>query len=207
MLKHLQRMEREEKILSNLDKLGIATRKQLQVINNLGGDRNANRILANMEDDGSIKSLRMDQKIYYVAHKGKEKIGSGKALKDKAHLAHTLMRNDLYIYLGTPKGWKNEASVDFPYNGEETTLVSDASFIKNHNHHFIEIDNTQTMKTNREKIDRYRVLFNLIKENYDSIPVLIWYTVSSRRQNALEDYCNQLKINSKVLSLKDLCYS
>jgi len=68
-------MLREESIISTLDKLGYANRRHLLLINNLGGDRNANRILSEMEKDKSIKSILTEQKIYYVANRGKEKVG------------------------------------------------------------------------------------------------------------------------------------
>lgn len=84
-------------IQSKLAELTYATSEQLRVINNLGGDRNARRILLDMEKEGYIKSIRLDKKIYYVDTRLQRK-----------EIQHTLMRNDMYIKLNMPQDWQKE---------------------------------------------------------------------------------------------------
>ena len=196
MLQHLKRMERENEILSSLNRLGIATRKQLQVMNNLGGERNANRILANMEKDGTVKSIRMDQKIYYNPEKGKK--------ENKGQMLHKLMRNDLYIHLGTPSDWRIEQSVEFEMSGEVITLVPDATFRRNAEFHFVEIDNKQSMKTNKDKIDKYHYLSKLIFQQYNHTPTVIWYTAINRRKEDLQGYCEKKGVKNILYGLGEI---
>lgn len=204
MLKHQQRMLREERIISTLDKLEFANRRQLQIINDLGGDRNANRILSEMERDKSIKSIRTEQKIYYVGNRGKEKVGSNKQTKDKGQVIHTLMRNDMYIHLGMPKDWSPEQPIDFEVEGEMNTLIIDAVFTYKGEYQFVEIDNTQTMRTNKNKIDKYKDLSMMIWENDNHTPTLLWYTVSQNRKRLLKEYCEDKGVKAKVYSVGEV---
>jgi len=191
-------MLREEKILYALDALEYANRRQLQIINGLGGDRNANRILSEMEKDKSIKSIRTEQKIYYVANKGKEKLGSNKQTKDKGQIVHTLMRNDIFIHYQMPDDWQPEQPIDVVIDGEEITVICDAVFSLRGELHFVEIDNTQTTRTNKDKIDKYKSISKMVWKKYNHNPTLIWYTVSENRKRLLEEYCEKKGVKAKV---------
>lgn len=182
------RMQREEKILLSLDKLTYATREQLQIINDLKGDRNAHRILHRMEKDKTLKSIRKDRKIYYLSNKGKEQIGSNQSDLKKDMIQHTLMRNDLYIKLGMPNDWKVE--VPLKIDGE-VILICDAMFSKNGEYHFVEIDNTQSMRTNFDKIKKYKKMSRVIFNNFNHHPTLIWYTHSNIRKEKLKNACEK----------------
>lgn len=103
MIQQKKRIKREEKILLRLDEFNFATRKQLQVAENLGGDRNAQRVLQRMEKDRTISSVRREQKIYYLSNRGKEVIGSNQSKLKRNKIKHTLMRNDFYIEAGDRK--------------------------------------------------------------------------------------------------------
>lgn len=194
MIQQKNRQKREERILLCLNELNFATRKQLQIIEDLGGDRNANRILHRMEKDKSLSSIRNEQKIYYLSNRGKERIGSNQSKLKRNKIKHTLMRNDLYIKLGMPNDWKNESTSKF--NNDE--LISDARFSRNGQFHFVEIDNVQTMKTNYDKIKKYKELFNLIYKQYFHHPTLIWYTLSEVRKEKLQKACEKSGIKYQI---------
>lgn len=179
---------RHEKIMLSLDNLNYATRKQLQIINGLGGTRNAQRILQRMEKEGLIKSERLELKIYYLSDKGKQLIGSGKGDLKKSQIIHTLMRNDLFIKLGMPKDWKKEVPLKL---NKEVILISDAIFKKNGINHFVEIDNKQSMKNNKDKISKYKEIFPAIYKQFGHHPVLIWYTLSEIRKKKLKETCTK----------------
>ena len=195
LAQQIKRQQREEKILLSFEILTYATRKQLQVVNNLGGDRNAHRILHEMEKDKSISSIRTEQKVYYLSNRGKERIGSTQGELNKTQIIHTLMRNDLYILLGQPSDWKKEKPIKL--NGE-VFLIPDASCVIKGEHHFIEIDNQQTMKTNIEKIKRYKELSPVIFNQFNHTPTLIWYTLSDVRRNKLKEVCETLGVKYRI---------
>lgn len=195
MIQQVKRRQREEEILLRLDELTYATRRQLQIISKLGGDRNAHRILHEMEKDKSISSIRTSQKIYFLSNRGKERIGSSQGELNKSQITHILMRNDLYIRLGMPNNWKKEVPLKL---NEEVFLVADAMYREKGIYHFIEVDNQQTMKTNAEKIIKYQEYFKLIFQQFRHHPVLIWYTMSEVRKKKLHDLCSKTGIKFQI---------
>lgn len=194
MIQVEKRMMRDEKILSRLDDLTYATREQLQILENLGGERNAQRIMQRLEKEKYVSSVRYEKKIYYLSKKGQRLIGTEKELK-RSMIRHTIMRNDLYIKLGIPGDWRKEVKLEI--NGKPH-LISDAMFTKNGIYHFVEIDNQQTMKNNADKIRKYKELFRIIFNQFGHHPVLIWYTVSDVRKVKLEKMCQKHQIKHKV---------
>ena len=194
MLQQIKRQQREEKILSSLDELTYATREQLQIINNLGGDRNAQRILQRMENDKLINAVRYEKKIYYLSNKGKQQIGSNQGELKKSQIIHVLMRNDLYIRLGMPKEWYKERPVKWGDN----KLIPDVTFKRNGEFHFVEIDNRQTMKTNEEKIKKYKELSHVIFQQYNHKPTIIWYSLSEVRKKKLKQLCEKYSIKYRI---------
>ena len=187
--------QRHEKILLSLDELTYATREQLQIINKLGGDRNAQRILARMENDKLINAARYEKKIYYLSNKGKQSIGSNKGDLKKSQIIHSLMRNDLYIKLGMPNYWRKEKPIKL--NGE-VFLIPDATFKNKGEFHFVEIDNKQTMRTNIEKIKKYKELSSVIFNQFNHTPTLIWYTLSDVRKQKLKEVCETLGVKFRI---------
>mgnify|MGYP001337969445 CR=1 FL=1 len=194
MIQQKKRIQREERILSRLDEMNFATREQLQVIEGLGGDRNARRILNEMERDKLLLSVRYDRKIYYLSNRGKERIGSNQSKLKRDKIKHTLMRNDMYIKLGMPSDWKKEYPVKF---GTET-IIADAMYQEKGVFHFVEVDNVQTMKINYDKIKKYKQLFELIKRQYNHVPILIWYSLSDTRKSKLQDACVKNGLKFKI---------
>lgn len=194
MLQQVKRQQREEKILSSLDELTYATREQLQIINNLGGDRNAQRILQRMEKEKLINAVRYEKKIYYLSNKGKQQIGSNQGELKKSQIIHVLMRNDLYIRLGMPKEWYKERPVKWGDN----KLIPDVTFKRNGEFHFVEIDNRQTMKTNEEKIKKYKELSHVIFQQYNHRPTIIWYSLSEIRKKKLKQLCEKYSIKYRI---------
>lgn len=194
MLQQVKRQQREEKILLSLDELTYATREQLQIINNLGGDRNAQRILQRMEKEKLINAVRYEKKVYYLSNKGKQQIGSNQGELKKSQIIHALMRNDLYIRLGMPKEWYKERPVKWGDN----KLIPDVTFKRNGEFHFAEIDNRQTMKTNEEKIKKYKELSYVIFQQYNHRPTIIWYSLSDVRKKKLKMLCEKYNVKYKI---------
>src|SRR5699024_1070805 len=171
---------RYEQIQSSLVDLTYATSEQLRVINNLGGDRNARRILLDMERMGYIKSIRHDRKIYYVNTRLRKK-----------EIQHILMRNELYVKYGLPKDWKKEVPIR---KNEEILVIPDAMFSIGGNYYFVEVDHMQQMKINYEKIEKYKEVGRMIFNKFKHHPTLVWYTISDNRKRKLEEKCREFGV-------------
>lgn len=188
-------MNREEQIMLCLDRFNFATRKQLQIMMQLGGDRNAQRILSRMAKDGHIKFIRAESNIYYLTNKGKERIGKAGSDLGRSQIDHHLMRVDAYIKLGMPTDWINEQAIAV---GEDK-IIADAMYKKNGVYHFVEIDNTQTLRTNADKLKKYKIVSKGIVEDFFTWPIIVWHTTSDLRKVKLEELCKQEGLKYMIL--------
>ncbi|MGG1531350.1 replication-relaxation family protein [Brevibacillus agri] len=195
-----KRIERQEQILRSLDRFSFLTRRHLQQLHRLGGDRNARKVLKQMEE--YLCSFREEGygAVYYLNKAGRQMIGSNKVVKRTLQVRHALMRNDFFIYMRCPINWKHEVKV----TDGTTTLVTDVHFIKNRAHQFLEVDNTQSMAENRAKIRRYREMFDRggFQKQFGYFPTLHIVTVSKSRVRRFEDMCAGLP--AKVYYIEDI---
>ncbi|QBP06973.1 hypothetical protein [Virgibacillus phage Mimir87] len=150
MLKSEIRKEREARILSRLNKLGVSSVWELMRLNagglGEGGRRNALRVLNEMEEKELVISMRKEIKIYCVTGRG------------FGHWEHRMMMNKFLI----KKGLFDKAII------EPKIKINDIEFRpdfmipmipdpKNANDWlFYEVDRKQKKKANLEKIKRYR---------------------------------------------------
>lgn len=100
------------------------------------------------------------------------------------------MRNNFYIYTGFPREWKNEVKLSDGQN----TVICDAWFNSNGKYHILEVDLQQNMKENRNKIDKYRGLFEngAMEAHFGYFPLIIWLTTTELRKKKLVQLCNGL---------------
>lgn len=182
-------MERQEQILLSLKKLDFLSRSQLQRLHDLKSDRNAQRVLKDMEQ--YLNRFNDGQNIYYLNKAGRDIVGCEIIRKRTGNVDHYLMRNDVFLLYNAPADWKNEIKMSLTNKGKAfCTVIADAYFLQSGKHHIVEIDNTQTMKKNREKIDKYR---RLIQHNvFKGMPKLIWVTKTRYRQRQLKMLCEGL---------------
>ncbi len=73
-------MEREEQILLSLKKLDFLTTQQLKQIHDLKSDRNAQRVLKQMEQ--YLNHFRDGQHIYYLNNNGRKRVDCEKVSKE-----------------------------------------------------------------------------------------------------------------------------
>lgn len=195
--------ERQEKILLSLKKFDYLTVKQFQKLHDLKSDRNAYRVINQLEpymhvfkDDGT--------NVYYLNKKGREVVDSNKVRRKLTSAKHYLLRNDLYIYLGKPRSWQNEIRAKYEDNKERIIAVADAHYTTksypHSKHHLVEIDNTQKLSKNKIKIEKYRRLIE--KGVFKGMPKLIWVTTTPYRQETLKDLCDGL--DAEVFLNKDI---
>jgi hypothetical protein len=197
---------REEKILFILDKLGCLSRSQIQSILGIPSIRFANKILYNMRVYLNHTRLDeyVDEYVYYLNKKGRERIGSQNEFKKNSRIMHYLMRNDIYIYYHYPKDWSIERPATWKDNGKEHKLISDARFTYHGMIYFVEIDVQQQMMKNKKKIEQYASLFRVIQREKIGEPILLWYTVSSVRKEKLEQWCKEYGVPCEVLCKHDV---
>jgi hypothetical protein len=173
----------------SLKKLDFLNREQLSKIHRLGKKRNTNRLLKELSP--YLSSYREEfSTIYYLNKDGREYVSSEKIRKKNNFVNHVLMRNDFYIYVGFPSEWKNEMKL----SDGDFTVICDAWFKINGKYHILEVDHTQTMKENRNKIQKYRGLFEngIVKEHLGYLPLLIWLTTTELRKKKLVEVCKGL---------------
>ncbi|WP_078379178.1 replication-relaxation family protein [Sutcliffiella halmapala] len=188
----MKNQKRLEEILLSLKKCDYLSREQLQRMHRLGQDRNAQRVLSNMAEY-IAHFHEHKKKIYYLNAAGREMVQAEKVRKKTPQVNHYLMRNDLYICLGRPSTWKNEVKISV----NNISLISDAVYIYNKLHQFIEIDYKQSMAKNIKKIKKYRKL-----STYNPQFSLVWVTTTAFRMKKLEKLCEGLQ--GKVYLWEDL---
>ena len=189
---NIEKEKRIDQILLLLKKCDYLTREQLQKMVDLGKTRNAQRVLRDLSD--YISNFTEDKKkVYYLNSKGRERVQAEKVRKKTAMVTHYLMRNDLYITVGRPVSWRNEVEISI----NNVSLIADAAYISDKLHHFIEVDNKQSMSNNIQKIKKYKKL-----STYNSQFVLIWVTTTPYRKKKLESLSQGLKF--KIYLWEDL---
>lgn len=174
----LKKQMRMESILLSLSKLDYLTQTQIQSIHDLKSPRNANRILNSMSD--YLSSFRLGlEKVYYLNKNGREFVNQPTVRKKTPNVEHFLTRNQLWIYMQRPKNWKNEAKVIVG----DSSIVCDAQTYQGNIPVFIEVDISQSMQVNKQKIQKYRKLKELSKEPF----YVVWVTkIDSRRKRISE---------------------
>ncbi len=70
--------------------------------------------------------------------------------------------------------------------------------------HAVEIDRTQDMRKNEEKIKRYAEFTNYYKEKYGKVPIIHFFTVSSFRKERLEKMAAKYAIYVQVFTIPEL---
>ncbi|OUB17880.1 hypothetical protein CN980_09685 [Bacillus cereus] len=203
-MKHqkLKQKARQIEILSSLNKLEFASRRQLQAIHCLGSIRNANRVLKNLRQYCHVTSHNREY-VYYLNKKGMALLGiQAKERKKKHQLEHILLRNEAWMWLDFPD-WKTEQVVTLRYQGEEKTIVPDAFFIKDNVPHFVEIDRLQHMKENEKKIQYYAYLTKIYQKQQNKVPILLFFTISDCREKKLESEAIKYGVYVQTYLLKD----
>ncbi|MCQ6275737.1 replication-relaxation family protein [Bacillus sp. V3B] len=179
--------QRQENILLSLKKLGFLSRSQIQKLHRLGGTRNTNRILKDMQD--FLNVVRLHENVYYLNAEGRQRVGETKVLKRTHQITHHLMRNSLYLAFGCPATWKNEVKLIVK---DEVSVIADAVFTMAGTYHIIEVDHTQKMIENREKIKKYRRLIEL--GVFEKPPKFIWATTTEYRKKQLLSLCKGMQV-------------
>lgn len=145
--------QRDEQILLLLKKFDFLTRDQLNTYFKLGTIRNANYVLRNLSE--YVKTVREGyQSIYYLSREGRKYVDCPKIRKKGGHVQHFILRNQFWLFYGCPHDWRNEVRI----SNVKVSVKADAVFTRNGFYHFLEVDNLQSMKENRTKVNHYKDL-------------------------------------------------
>lgn len=198
-------IERKEYVLDTIDRLGIASVKQLQSILKIGKYRNVCRVIEQLQCD-YLNVERGKEKIVYLNKNGRDLIGSEKEIKKTVMFDHMLLANEAYIYYDCPTDWKRE----YPIQTEETThssfeiqviglkpatkktIIPDAVFKRDGYVYLVEIDNLRKMQDNRKKIAKYKEMWADIKNHFGCQPKLCIFTKSKKRKKEFKQLCGNL---------------
>lgn len=183
----IKKQSRWMQILSSLDKLGFLTTSQIQRLHNLGSRRNTNRILTDMGK--VLNSFRLDESVYYLSAFGRRMIGSKKARRKTLTAPHTLLRNEVYIW-AKPQHWRQEQAIKW----QGKTIIPDALYEKGQMY-FLEVDITQSMAVNRQKIALYQELreSGLFQKQFGQFPTIQFVTTTEYRRKTLRASLDGLK--------------
>ncbi|KGR86402.1 hypothetical protein CD32_05805 [Lysinibacillus odysseyi 34hs-1 = NBRC 100172] len=180
-----------------LKKFDFLTRDQISRYFSLGKKRNTNRILNDLSD--YLSAIRNGyETIYYLNKNGREYVGCDKIRRRTSRVQHTVMRNEFWLHYKCPMDWKNEVKIS---DGTNTVIV-DGMFSRNGFRHFLEVDNLQTMKENREKIKRYKELMPGVVKQLGYYPTVVWLTTTELRRRQIETTCEGLKC--QVYTMDDI---
>ncbi|WP_066317052.1 replication-relaxation family protein [Bacillus sp. FJAT-29814] len=205
-------LERTEMIMSVIDRLGVASVKQLHEILKLGTYRHTCRVIGNLEPYLHVSRSR--EKIVYLNKEGRQLIGSEKEVKKSILFDHMLLANQAYVYYDCPADWKREYAIEVKQEPDfgfaiqvkgltvatKKTIIPDAVFTRDGYVHLVEIDNTRSMQDNRRKISNYLDVWPEIKKKFGAQPKLCIFTLSQKRKKEFAVLCEKLPCEINMLT-------
>jgi len=137
----------------------------------------------------ALHSFRLDESVYYLSASGRRMINSKKIRRKTLIAPHTILRNEVYIW-ARPRLWKQEQAIKW----QGKTLVPDALYEKGQMY-FLEVDITQSMSVNKQKIHLYRELraSGLFQKQFGQFPTIQFVTTTEYRSKALRASLDGLK--------------
>ncbi|WP_380630330.1 replication-relaxation family protein [Saccharococcus thermophilus] len=164
-----------------MKKLNYLSTSQIMILHDLKSKRNTSRVLQEMSE--YLHHFRDGENIYYLSAKGRERVNCKKVCKKTPQARHYIMRNSIYIAFGSPDTWRNEIKLGVKED-RKTHIIADALFIKDGRYHIVEVDYTQKMITNKQKIEKYKKLIEC--GVFQQKPFFIWITTTEYRRRELQ---------------------
>ncbi|MEJ9148468.1 replication-relaxation family protein [Bacillus thuringiensis] len=193
------KINRQMTILTSIRKLKFATRRHLMAVHDMGGIRNANRILKDLSPYVN-NTVYQKEYVYYLNKKGRELFDDTEKIVPNSRLAHSLMRNEAWLHLFCPDDWQVETPIRYKVDDKKKTIIPDVKFRDEEGIlNAVEIDRTQMMIVNAEKISRYREFSLYYKNKYNGkIPLIHFFTMTEYRQKKLEQLAAKYDVYAKV---------
>ncbi|EEM72135.1 hypothetical protein bthur0009_16640 [Bacillus thuringiensis serovar andalousiensis BGSC 4AW1] len=168
-------------------------------IHDLGGIRNANRILKDLSAFVNSTVYKKEY-VYYLNKKGRALFDDTEKIVPTIRLAHSLMRNEAWLYLFCPDDWQIETPIRYKIDDKKKTIIPDVKFRDEEGIlNAVEIDRTQMMNINSEKMKKYGEFSTYYKNKYKGkIPIVHFFTVTEYRQQTLEQFAMKNGVYAKV---------
>ena len=192
-------INRQMAILATIRKLQFATRRHLMSVHDMGGIRNANRIMGDLKPYVS-KAMQGKEYVYYLNKEGHAMFGEDDKVVSRGKLAHALLRNEAWLHLFCPDDWQIETDIRYIKNKEKKKIVPDVKFRDEENIlHAVEVDRSQKMKVNEEKLKNYEEFTQIYKQKHNGkMPVIHFFTVTKYREMRLEELVAKYDVFVKV---------
>ncbi|MBT2577465.1 replication-relaxation family protein [Bacillus sp. ISL-8] len=205
---HMQthiKMNRQMMILTSIRKLKFATRRHLMAIHDMGGIRNANRILKDLNPYVNSTVYKKEH-VYYLNKQGRALFDDTEKVVPTIRLAHSLMRNEAWLYLFCPDDWQIEAPIRYKVNDHKKTIIPDVKYRDSDEIlNAVEIDRTQMMNVNSEKMNKYGEFTVYYKNKYNGkVPIVHFFTLTPYRQKTLEQFAVQQGVYAKVYVVSEV---
>ncbi|EOO77713.1 MULTISPECIES: replication-relaxation family protein [Bacillus] len=199
------KINRQMAILATIRKLQFATRRHVMSVHDMGGIRNANRIMSDLKLYLS-KTMQGKEYVYYLNKEGHAMFGDDGKVVSRGKLAHALLRNEAWLHLFCPDDWQIETDIRYIKNKEKKKIVPDVKFRDEEGIlHAVEVDRSQKMKVNEEKIKKYEEFTKIYKQKYNGkVPVIHFFTVTKYRGKKLEDLAAKYDVFVKVYVIEEI---
>lgn len=203
MQTHMQ-INRQMAILATIRKLQFATRRHLMSVHDMGGIRNANRIMKDLFSYTS-KVTHNKEYVYYLNQSGHKLFGEGKVVHH-SRVAHAILRNEAWLHLFCPDDWQIETEIRYIKDDKKKKIVPDVKFRdEDRILHAVEIDRTQKMVVNDKKLKCYEELTKIYKQKYKGkVPVIHFFTITKYREKKLEQLAAKYDVFVKVYVIQEI---
>ncbi|AAP26193.1 MULTISPECIES: replication-relaxation family protein [Bacillus] len=174
-------------------------------VHNMGGIRNANRILGDLKPYVN-KTMQGKEYVYYLNKEGHAMFGDDGKVVSRGKLAHALLRNEAWLHLFCPDDWQIETDIRYIKNKEKMKIVPDVKFRDEENIlHAVEVDRSQKMKVNEEKIKKYEEFTQIYKQKHNGkMPVIHFFTVTKYREKKLEELAAKYDVLASVYVIEEI---
>ncbi|UNK36463.1 replication-relaxation family protein [Bacillus sp. N5-665] len=174
-------------------------------VHDMGGIRNANRIMGDLKPYLS-KTIQGKEYVYYLNKEGHAMFGDDGKVVSRGKLAHALLRNEAWLHLFCPDDWQIETDIRYIKNKEKKKIIPDVKFRDEENIlHAVEVDRSQKMKVNEEKLKKYEELTQIYKQKHKGrVPVIHFFTVTNYRKKRLEELAARYDIFVKVYVIEEI---
>ncbi|EKS8363147.1 MULTISPECIES: replication-relaxation family protein [Bacillus] len=199
------KLNRQMMILTSIRKLKFATRRHLMAIHDMGGIRNANRILKDLSPYVNSTVYKKEY-VYYLNKQGRALFDDTEKIVPTIRLEHSLMRNEAWLYLFCPEDWQIEAPIRYKIHDKKKTIIPDVKYRDSDGIlNAVEIDRTQMMNVNSEKMNRYGEFTVYYKNKYSGkVPIIHFFTLTAYRQKTLEQLAVQQGVYAKVYVIPEV---
>ncbi|MDA2415609.1 replication-relaxation family protein [Bacillus cereus] len=203
MQTHMQ-INRQMAILATIRKLQFATRRHLMSVHEMGGIRNANRIMKDLSSYTS-KITHNKEYVYYLNQSGHKLFGEGKVVHH-SRVAHAILRNEAWLHLFCPDDWQIETEIRYIKDDQKKKIIPDVKFRDDDKIlHAVEIDRTQKMVVNEDKLKCYEEFTKIYKQKYNGkVPVIHFFTITKYREKRLEQLAAKYDVFVKVYVIQEI---